>query len=174
MFLAKFQKTPILAKILDENSNKMSKNGPGDMKFGENLPKPLSYTAKTKFWEKVIFKGSKVAKNHYSWVPAPVATPHLWPPKRAISRFFPDMTPILKVAPFKILHLVKNSEKSNEGLTTESKTPTSPLLSAFQPPYKTFFHTFRPKGPKVCVKKPHFTQYLDARGARQTQVWLFY
>ena len=65
MFFANFQKMPILAKILDENSNKMSKNGPGDMKFGEKIPKTLSYAAQTKFLEKVIFKGSKVAKNHY-------------------------------------------------------------------------------------------------------------
>ena len=56
---------PILAKISDENSHKMSKNGPKDTKFGENVLKTLSYAAKTKFWEKVIFEGSKVAKNHY-------------------------------------------------------------------------------------------------------------
>ena len=147
---------PILAKILDGNGHKIRKNGPKDTKFGENVLKTFSYAAKTKFWEKVIFKGSKVAKNHYFWVPAPVATPRLRPPKRAISRFFPDMTPILKVAPFKILHLVKKSENSNEDPRTEPKTHRCALLCAFQPPYKTFFHTFRPYGPKECVKKPHF------------------
>ena len=49
VFLAKFQKTPILAKILDENSHEMSKNGPRDMKFSENVPNTPSCTPKTKF-----------------------------------------------------------------------------------------------------------------------------
>ena len=56
---------PILAKILDGNGHKIRKNGPKDTKFGGNVLKTLNYAAKTKFWEKVIFKGSKVAKNHY-------------------------------------------------------------------------------------------------------------
>ena len=65
VFLAKFQKTPILAKILDENGHKMCKNGPGDMKFSENVPITLSCIAKTKYWKKVFFQGPLRAKNHY-------------------------------------------------------------------------------------------------------------
>ena len=134
----------------------MSKNGPGDTKFSENLPNTVSYTAKTKNLKKVTFWGSKMAKNHYNRFRALGPTPHLRPPKRAIYRFFPDMTPILKTPPYKILHLVKKSEKSNEDVTQCSKSPTSALASAFQSPYKPFFHTFRPSGPKARRKKPHF------------------
>ena len=94
-FFAKIQKMPILAKFSDENGHKMSKNGPEDTKFSENLPNTISYTAKTKNLKKVTFWGSKMAKNHYYRFRASGPTPHLRPPKRAIYRFFPDMTPTL-------------------------------------------------------------------------------
>ena len=106
-FLAKFQKMPILAKFSDENGHKMSKNRPGDTKFSENLSITLLFMPKTKFFRKVTFWGSKMAKNHYNRFRASGPTPYLRPPKRAIYRFFPDMTPILKVAPYKILQHIK-------------------------------------------------------------------
>ena len=86
---------PILAKFSDENGHKTSKNDPGNTKFSENSPNTLSYAAKTKNPKKVTFWGSKMAKNHYIRFLALGPTPHLRPPKRAIYRFFPDMTPIL-------------------------------------------------------------------------------
>jgi len=76
-FFAKFQKMPNLAKILDEKVHKMSKNGPGDTKFSENLPNTLLFMPKTKFSKKVAFWGSKMAKNHYNRFRALGPTPHL-------------------------------------------------------------------------------------------------
>ena len=126
------------------------------MKFSENLPKTLIYIVKTKFLKTTTFWGSKMAKNHYLWLRAPGPTPHLWPPKRAIFRFFPDMTPIPQFRPWKILTSLKISEKSNNGINLPPKTLLCAPKSPFQPSYKLFFHTFRPKGPKARRKKAHF------------------
>ena len=154
---------PILPKFLDKNDHKMGKNDPGDMKFSENLPKTLIYIVKTKFLKTTTFWGSKMAKNHYLWLRAPGPTPHLWPPKRAIFRFFPDMTPIPQFRPWKILTSLKISEKSNNGINLPPKTLLCAPKSPFQPSYKLFFHTFRPKGPKARRKKAHFTRKFQGK-----------
>ena len=97
-----------------------------------------------------------MAKNHYNRFRAFGPTPHLRPPKRAINWFFPDMTPILKVAPYKILQHIKKLGWSYAGISRYSKKRCFRPLSAFQSPYKPFFHTFRPSGPKARWKNANF------------------
>ena len=94
-----------------------------------------------------------MAKNHYNRFRASGPTPPPLTPQTGNFQIFPryDTYPIS--CALQNTTSGEKIKKSNEGLTTDTKTLLSANASAFQSPYKPFFHTFRPRGPKARRKK---------------------